>query len=393
MNVLFVLYDELDCNSASHVDGVARELCARGTDCTVAVPAGTGGRDRFTPHPYRVVNFADALAGGVRFANGRGPDLVHYWNPREINRKFHARLSALHSFQTVIHLEDNEDHIARCMLGSEAYALAERGAYPGQYPDAFSHPRRARQFMAQASGFSLLIGALAEKIPPGVPHAVFWPATDPATFHPRPRNDALRGELGIGSDECVIVYHGNLHGANFHEVRSLYLGVALLNRRGVRTRLIRMGTDYVPHPPEYREWVKEFCLELGFVVDRERFVDLLTTADVFVQPGTSDPFNDYRFPSKVPEFFALGRPVILPKANVGLTTRHLIDAYVLAEANGPNICAAVAHIWGDPELRERLARGGRAFAKANFSWRRSVDAIERLYERLVGLEWRARQAA
>jgi glycosyltransferase involved in cell wall biosynthesis len=384
MNILFVLYGDLACNSASHVDGVARELCARGETCVVAVPHNREGAHRFVPHPYRVVTFAEALARPLPFPGGRGPDLAHFWNPREVNRTFHAELASRCAFKTVIHLEDNEDHITRCMLGPQLYARAERGVFPGEFPATLSHPRRSRQFMAQADGFSLLIASLAEKVPAAAPRVVFWPATDAAIFHPRPRNDALRAELGISPETCVLTYHGNTHGANFHEVRSLYLAVALLNRRGVPARLIRLGTTYVEQPPEYHAWVAEFCVEMGFVVDRQRIADVLATADLYVQPGTSDPFNDYRFPSKVPEFFALGRPVVLPKTNVGLVTRHLTDAYVLEEANGAGICEAVARLWADPGLRERLSRGARAFSAAHFSWARSGEALARFYQRLLG---------
>ena len=44
-------------------------------------------------------------------------------------------------------------------------------------------------------------------------------------------------------------------------------------------------------------------LDLGFV-SRDRLWDLLAAADVFVQPGGPSPFNDYRFPSKLPDFLA-----------------------------------------------------------------------------------------
>jgi glycosyltransferase involved in cell wall biosynthesis len=382
MNILFVLYEDLSCNSASHVDGVARELCARGEDCVVAVPHGVKGGDRFMPHPYRVTTFARAPMDTRLFRDGRGPDFVHYWNPREINRKFHAQLAAVRSFKTIMHLEDNEEHIARCMIGPHAYALAERDAYPGEFPKGLSHPVRSRQFMAQASGYSLLIASLADKIPATLPRVVFWPATDAAIFHPRPRNDALRAKLGISPDACLLTYHGNTHSANFHEVRSLYLAVALLNRRGIPARLIRVGSNYVEQPPEYHEWVREFCIEMGFVVDRQRLADILATADLYVQPGASDPFNDYRFPSKVPEFFAMGKPVVLPRTNVGLVTRHLVDAYVLEEANGAAICEAVTRLRTDAELYERLSRGARAFSKANFSWNRSAAALAEFYQQL-----------
>ena len=59
---------------------------------------------------------------------------------------------------------------------------------------------------------------------------------------------------------------------------------------------------------------------------RERVASYLALADVLVQPGRLDDFNGYRFPSKLPEFFAMGRPVILPATNIGLRIEDGKDA-------------------------------------------------------------------
>ena len=62
MNVLFVLHNDMNCNSASHVDGVARELAERGHDCVVTVPdpvpALTTARLNFcaTQRPLQIVS-------------------------------------------------------------------------------------------------------------------------------------------------------------------------------------------------------------------------------------------------------------------------------------------------------------------------------------------------
>jgi glycosyltransferase involved in cell wall biosynthesis len=379
---LFAIYNDLTCNSASHVDGVARELSGLGCDCLVATPATLAGIHRFQPLPYRTVIFDEVLQNPRLFSDGRGPDFLHVWNPREVNRKFRDRLAECVSFRTVIHLEDNEEHITRSSLGRQAFAQAVVGAFSGEFPEGLTHPRLSRGFMHEAAGFSLLIESLAEMIPREKPHMVFWPAADRRIFYPRPRNDTLREELGISPKTCVLTYHGNMHAANFSEIRSLYLAVALLSRSGVPAKLIRVGTNHVPLTDEYDRWAREFTIDLGYVVDRRRLTEILATADVFVQPGGSDPFNDYRFPSKLPEFFAMGKPVVLPKANIGLVTRHLEDAYLLEEANGPSICNAVIHIRSDPRLIERLSEGARAFEAAHFSWQKSARALLDFYLRL-----------
>lgn len=383
MNILFVLYHDMTCNSASHVDGVARELCGMGCDCLVAAPGALAGIHRFQPLPYRTATFDEVLHDPRLFGDGRGPDLVHVWNPREVNRKFCARLAEQVPFRTVVHLEDNEEHIARTAVGEEAYARAAADPAWPDFPDSLSHPRRSREFLESADGATVLVEALGEKVPPRTPRVVFWPAVDRRVFHPRPRNDALRHELGIPPDTCVLTYHGNMHSANHAEVRGLYLAVALLRQSGVPARLLRVGSDYVPLTEEYRRWAAEFTVDFGYVVNRRRLTDILAAADVFVQPGTSDPFNDYRFPSKLPEFFAMGRPVVLPRANIGLVTRHLVDAYVLDEANGVAIAEAVARIARDADLAARLVRGARDFDAEHFSWRKSACALRDFYDRLA----------
>jgi glycosyltransferase involved in cell wall biosynthesis len=106
-------------------------------------------------------------------------------------------------------------------------------------------------------------------------------------------------------------------------------------------------------------------------------------ADVLVQPGHSDPFNDYRFPSKLPEFLATGRPVILPEANIGRCLRTEEECLLLNDGDALEIAAGIERLLADPELSERLGRGGRAFANASFSWRRSAQRLKLLYERAL----------
>src|SRR5262249_29682621 len=148
---------------------------------------------------------------------------------------------------------------------------------------------------------------------------------------------------------CVIVYPGNVHPANAEEVRSLYLAIALLNRRGYPTFLVRTGTDYCEFLPRSGEWIKPYLRELGFVT-REQMPEILALADIFVQPGRADRFNAYRFPSKLPEFLAMGKPTILPFTNLGLALAHEQEALVLEIADGSRITEAVMRICDDPRL-------------------------------------------
>ncbi len=389
MNILFLLHGNLACNSASHVDGIARELHELGLRTVVAVPDPADGRERFGAMPYRVVSHEDLLHPDVQgslFPDGAAPHILHLWTPRERLRRLRERLVRVWpQAKTVLHLEDNEELIARQNLDARGYRLAECDLFPMEhYPESLTHPVRYREFASHLHGATVLIDRLAEHVPPGLPTVTFWPAVDQSIYHPRPRHDALRRELGIADHEVVLSYHGNTHASNFKEVRSVYLAVSLLNRQGVPARLVRLGTTCVPTTSHYEQWAGQYAIEMGYVVDRGRLAELVSLADIFVQPGRAGAFNDYRFPSKLPEFFAMGRPVVLPRTNIGLVAEHGVDAWVLDDANGAALCSAVREIMGDRELYQRLERGALAFYEKHFSWRKSAQTVLDLYRTVTG---------
>src|SRR5205823_4875162 len=80
--------------------------------------------------------------------------------------------------------------------------------------------------------------------------------------------------------------------------------------------LVRAGRDYYPFLGTDGQWARKYSVELGYVKHTE-IGRVLSLADFLIQPGTADQFNEYRLPSKLPEFFAMGRPVVLPRTNVG----------------------------------------------------------------------------
>jgi hypothetical protein len=163
---------------------------------------------------------------------------------------------------------------------------------------------------------------------------------------------------------------------------SLYLAIGLLNRRGIPAKLIRTGVDHdLLLAPELNR-IREHCVELGYR-PRHELPAILAMADALVQPGGPSDFNDYRFPSKLPEFLATGRPVMLPRTNVG---RHLKDGeecVLLEEGNALEIAQRLEMLARNPSLRERIGLGGGAFAKRNFSWRKSAELVRAFYGKVL----------
>jgi hypothetical protein len=103
-----------------------------------------------------------------------------------------------------------------------------------------------------------------------------------------------------------------------------------------------------------------------------------------VQPGRPGGFNDYRFPSKLPEFLATGRPVVLPATNLGRFLRDGEECVLLERGDALEIAAAVERILDDGALAARLARGAQAFAERTFSWADSARKLQAFYDRALG---------
>jgi glycosyltransferase involved in cell wall biosynthesis len=385
LNIVFLSHCSFNGNSAMHLFRIANILSEWGNSCIVCVPDLPQSALEHGNPQFGVLDYETVLGQGVCFADGRGPDLIHAWTPREVVRRTTASLAARYGAPVFVHLEDNEMAILADVLpGMDLKSLQ---ALPADFldelvPDDRSHPLRARQMLEQAAGVSVLIDRLLEQKPAGTPGVVFHPGYDEELLAIDGRDEKRRDSLGIRSEELLVVYCGMIHPSNYHEIGSLFLAVAMLNRQGRPTKLIKTGVNYRPLQELYVSSVLQSVIDLGFVA-RQEIPQLLAAADVLVQPGQSNAFNDLRFPAKLPEFLASGRPVVLPRTNVGLLLKDQEEALLLDRGDALEIADGLERLAVDPDLRARLGRGGRAFAIANLDWRKNVEVLHNFYcERL-----------
>lgn len=376
-NILFVLYHDFSANSAVHVHNFANQLAALGHSTAVAIPKGSDSGDALGPQDYSVQRF-DEVDGdwSAVFSDGRPPEIVHAWTPRENVRLFCEKLAGFCDYDLFVHLEDNEEVILEANLGMPFEKLVRSRL---ETPPNLSHPRNYRAFIASATGVTMIMDRLERFVPPDVPKLILWPGAEEKLFFQRPRDPALLEQLGISEGTVVLCYTGNVHSANARDVRSLYLAAAILDREGIPARLVRTGRDFCPFLGPDEEWGRWISIELGRVPYQE-IPAILSLADVLVQPGADNAFNEFRLPGKLPEFFAMGRPVILPRSNVGRFVRHGEEAWVLDKVDALGIVTAVLELRRNKELSERLASGAAAFCRRHFNWQNNARTLTAFYE-------------
>ena len=385
-NVVFVSHCDFTGNSALHVLAIASGLHGRGFSPVIAVPENAESVDDVGQPPFPVLTYSQAGMEALRFPDGRGPDLVHCFTPREAVRRLAAELVRVHGCPYVVHLEDNEAAVMSTELRGLPVKVLRRLPRPlldrivG--PRRF-HPVRGQRFLEQAAGVTVIVERLLELVPEHLPRAVVGAGFDERVLSPRRPRDDVRAELWLAPGDVAIVYTGSIHRVNLEDMRDLYAAVAALRRDGEPAVLVKTGvnTPEVPDLPQLGEGLRD----LGWV-PYAAVPELLAAADVLVQPGRPGPYNDYRFPSKLPDFLASGRPVVLPRANVGLELRDGVEALVLERGDADEIRDAVSRLAADPELRRRIGEQGRAFALRELRWARTVDRVEALYREVVSTE-------
>jgi glycosyltransferase involved in cell wall biosynthesis len=380
-NILFALYHDFSANSAVHVHNFANQLAALGHATAIAIPEGKDHGATLGAQNYSVQRFDQVDGDWSRlFPDGRAPEIVHAWTPRENVRLFCEKLAGFCDFSLFVHLEDNEEIILEVNLEMPFEKLARSRS--AEIPFNLSHPRNYRAFIASAAGVTMIMDRLDRFVPPEVPKLILWPGADEELFHPRPRDSALLEQLGISEGTTVLCYTGNVHSANGRDVRSLYLAAAILDREGTPTRLVRTGRDFCPFLGPDEEWGRRISIELGHV-EYQEIPAILSLADVLAQPGANDAFNEFRLPGKLPEFFAMGRPVILPRTNVGRFVRHGEEAWVLPKVDALGIVEAVLQLREDKALSERLAAGATEFCRQHFNWKKNTGALLEFYQQIA----------
>lgn len=387
MNILFVLYHDFSTASAIHVHNFANLLVRKGHSCAVAVP---DNKDSICNFPiedvlYKPCTYAESLGSILQHFSFTAPDIIHAWTPREIVRKQCDRLqNKFPESKLIVHLEDNEEMIVesftRIPYQDLKWLPEERLCYI--LPDLVASPFHYPLFLEKADAVTVITEELLEFVPENKKNLRLWPVIELKRFSPDVDGQKVRDRLAILKEEFVLCYVGSVHGVNAMEVRSLYLAIYLANRLGIPARLIRAGRDVVDFLGDCKSELQQHVMNLGYV-DMEDVPGLMVAADLLVQPGRNDRFNRYRLPSKIPEFLAVGKPVAIPGANIGLQLENGQDALVMEKGDAASIVEVMRKIYDDRQLGERLGKKGREFAEINFSEERISQQLTRFYQDVI----------
>ncbi len=378
MHIIFVCYDTYAGCSGVHIHFLASSMTQLGHQCTVCVTTLPPVENYFGPVNYTLMTYNDAVQRAQEgfFAGS----IVHGWTPREPTRWLVSRLEQT-GLPYFLHLEDNERLIMEKEFGKPLIQLRKDArVHPEKYGKNiyYCHPLHFEGFLKKAKGVTCIINSLEKDVPAGLPRMTFWPACEEAFYHITPLPQEKRSAFGIEPGTTVIVYPGTVHQYNAAAIGDLALALDILSEQGRHVKLIRSGIEAVELEDQAGDAYARHVLHAGDIPARD-LPSLLSLADILVQPGRPSLYDDYRFPSKVPFFLASGRPLILPRTNIGKELTHGKNALLLNTGSPEEIARQIALLMDHPELATSIGEKGRLFARQSFNWDRSAQNVLDFY--------------
>ena len=158
----------------------------------------------------------------------------------------------------------------------------------------------------------------------------------------------------------------------------------LVKERGHDIQFVLVGGG--PALDGLREMAQQMGLQdhmtfTGRAPDSDLF-EVLSTADVCVNPDRVNPMNDKSTMNKILEYMAFSKPIVQFEVTEGRYSAEGASLY--AEPNNTiDLADKIADLLTDPEKRTRMGRLGRARVETELNWDHQVPALIAAYQRVV----------
>ena len=199
---------------------------------------------------------------------------------------------------------------------------------------------------------------------------------DPQTFKPVSPNPARKH-----GKPYLIGYVGNM---NFQDGLDILLDVAkhvkAMGRYDVHFTCIGRG----PELKTLRHMVQRMGLEdtvefTGRVSDKE-LIEILSTADVCVNPDRPTEMNDISTMIKIMEYMALGKPIVQFDLKEGRFSAQEASLYASKQEGAKDFADKIIWLLDRPEERRKMGEVGRKRVDEELAWQYSVPKLLAAYQ-------------
>jgi glycosyltransferase involved in cell wall biosynthesis len=198
---------------------------------------------------------------------------------------------------------------------------------------------------------------------------------DLQTFKPVPPNPARKH-----GKRHLVGYVGNM---NFQDGLDILLDVAKhikdMGRRDVHFTCVGRG----PELKKLRQMVQQMGLEdtvdfTGRVSDQD-LIEILSTADVCVNPDRPSEMNDISTMIKIMEYMALGKPIVQFDSKEGRFSAQEASLYATKQEGAAGFAEKIICLLDRPEESRKMGECGRKRIEEHLAWEYSVPKLLAAY--------------
>jgi len=204
---------------------------------------------------------------------------------------------------------------------------------------------------------------------------------DVETVRPLPKR-AMREKLGISPEARVIGFSGFVH----YDLDLVVEAFAELDKHLDNAVLLVTGA-HSPLLTQLKEAgkLRGKVIEAG-MVEYSQLPEYLACVDVFALPFANKLANVGRWPNKVGDYLAAGRPVV--SNPVGDIKRLFEEEQIgrLAAPNPKDFAAAMLELLNNPAECEKLGANARQVAEQRLAWSHLTGQLLEHYTKIVGSE-------
>jgi len=154
-----------------------------------------------------------------------------------------------------------------------------------------------------------------------------------------------------------------------------------LGRRDIRFVCVGWGPELAKLRTMVHE--KDLAEMVTFTgrVPEEELLEILSTADVCVNPDRPCEMNDISTMNKIMEYMALGKPIVQFESKEGRFSAKEASLYADRENKVADFASKILWLLERPEERNRMGEFGRARIERELAWKHSVQHLLAAYEK------------
>jgi glycosyltransferase involved in cell wall biosynthesis len=230
-----------------------------------------------------------------------------------------------------------------------------------------------------ADGVTVISSVLYERAKEiGVPEdkiRIIPSGADADFIRPLSKNEA-RSKLGLPQDVPILGFFGFVH----QDVDLVIEAIKHVSEKIPSAKALIVGLGSKAEQTAIDLGIKDKVIIAG-VKPYVELPDYYAASDVLALPLRNNIFNRARWPNKIGDHLAAGRPTVShPVGDV----QHLFKEHnigLLAREDEPLAFAdQVTRLFNDPELARRMGSYARDLAEGEYSWEKLSNRLEEFYE-------------